>query len=865
MIALSIILFLFSLPNDVWAMKEWTVMIYIAADNNLEGGAEIDLMQLEQVGSTDEVNFVVQVDRSGDYSQNTILQWSGAKRYYITKSTDPSTVTSEPVERLGDVNMACSETLIDFVRWASANYPANRYAFIFWNHGTGWKEVRPTGGAEVSIPLSPGMQAAMDNIAFNIAYDEGSNSSMDIPTLHRTLERVKQILGQKIDLLGYDACLMQMAEVAWAGRHFAKYQVASPDLEPEAGWPYDKIAHKLTENPYLSTKELGKIITRKYVKSYSAGSQGNSPVVLSVKNLARLESFRNSINQFSRAIINDIQYIDLIENARNRALSYSYNDYIDLGHFLTILKNHDVSPGLRSAARNLLVEITGDGYKEGLVIFSDHYGDRFAQTTGISIFFPPRSSFETYINSYSELSFARDTEWKRMLREFARPSLPYLKLEDTILADQNQDGRIEPGERVRVYISVENIGLSSIDSATIVCKSDSEYIIPGKISQTVYNMPEPQRSSLLEAFDFTVCETAPINTEITLNLRLEGRGIPDSTLTTTFYVREPFSSTGQALLILTDSSSPAAPVLQQMMSDANVSYDLWDRLHDGDIRTEVLRRYIDGWVFVAVQDSTPAQSLDEEEIDALDEFLAIGGRMVLNGQDIGFCLRDTEFLEKRCRAVYVQDDSNIHVVRGVNGFANNLTFNIFGGDGANNQKWPGEIDALPGAQLIFKYNEGARDMADDRYMVGPNHKPGSLSRGIMSSGGAALRVADGYRLLFFSFGIEAISNRSERRNLMREIVKQMQPNPITELRNLAIAASQSTQHRNVSDDRYISQRADMLRYVNRRLLNEIKELEKIKPGTVSEVLNAFERLPAQQQRLLRHLQNNLHGLLDLNN
>ena len=65
--------------------KEWTFMLFMAADNNLEAATSIDINELEKYGSTDEVNFVAQIDRNGNYSQDSELKWSGAKRFYIIK------------------------------------------------------------------------------------------------------------------------------------------------------------------------------------------------------------------------------------------------------------------------------------------------------------------------------------------------------------------------------------------------------------------------------------------------------------------------------------------------------------------------------------------------------------------------------------------------------------------------------------------------------------------------------------------------------------------------------------------------------------------------------------------------------------
>ncbi|PKL44398.1 MAG: hypothetical protein CVV41_07105 [Candidatus Riflebacteria bacterium HGW-Riflebacteria-1] len=843
--------------------KEWTFMVFMAADNNLEAATAYDINELEKFGSTEQVNFVAQIDRNGNYSNNSELKWSGARRFYVTKDNEPDKMTSKMIEDLGDVDMADPIALTDFVGWVKENYPARRYALILWNHGTGWKEIQPgaAGGDVGDIGLPAGMQAAINSISYNISYDDTSKTSMNIPTLGETLAKVKSTLGQPIDLLGFDACLMQMVEVAWTAAPHAHYQVGSPDLEPERGWPYDLIAGALTKKPEMEARELADTIVNAYNKSYVGGSQGNTAVVLSAIDSSKSESFKTALNDFCNAARRNIREIDKYENARNAALKYSYGDYVDLGHFLELLIAEKVTAETRSAAAKLLKTIRGDRRTGGYVSKLKSNGDKFAKTSGLSIFFPTRQGFKTYHSRYKVHSLAQDTEWYNFLSELAVPNLAYFKLEDVILEDNNKDGRIAAGEQVSVLLSVRNLGRKPLDSASIKCVTDSTFLDNTEFSLDLNKLPAPGKVELIQGFKFTVSEETPVHSEISLNITLSGEGLPDSTIKSTFYIKEPFASTGYALLVITDHFSPASPVLQQMLQGAGVKFDTWDRVFDGELRPEVLKRYLNGWVLVSSQDSTPEQSLSEEELSALDSFLKSGGRLVLNGQDIGFVLRESDFLRNRCKVRFVQDDVNVHVVSGTNGFAGNQSFQIFGGDGANNQKWPDEIDPLAGAEPIIKYEEGARDKADDREMNGPNHKPGALSRGIKSSGVAGVKLIDGYRLMLFTFGIEAINSNSQRVAFMKEIASFMQPDSASEVRNLAQAASRRVPAGQASE-RVILERADLLSSVEDRLLNQIREEFSKNPQSRDRVLGEIQSLSTQERRSLSKLEKNVQSLLD---
>lgn len=867
-ISILLLVLAISLPATVLAdnpTREWTFMLFMAADNNLESGTSLDINELERYGSTDEVAFVAQVDRNGNFSHNSELTWSGTRRFYVTRDKDPNKMSSKMVQDLGEVDMATPQALTDFVEWARNNYPARKYALILWNHGTGWKEIQPSimeyEGSEIAPSQTFNPDFDMSNIAYNISYDDTSHSSMDIPSMRETLAKVKEILGQPIDLLGFDACLMQMVEVGWAAAPFARYQVGSPDLEPERGWPYDLISKALTKKPEMSAMDLGKTIVRAYKASYDSGSQGNTAVVLSLFDLEKMSKFRQKLNNFCFALRENITDIDKIEKCRRNALKYSYGDYIDLAHFLHLMRKTSVSSETKATAYELYKAIIGEKRKGGLVAYLGKTGDKFRASRGVSVFFPDRQGFKTYMNRYKRLSFSRETEWFAALREVAIPNIPYMKIIGTVLADKNQDGRIAAGEEVTLNLKVQNLGRKGLKEAQISCRTDSDYLDNKNYKKTVKKLPGPQETTLVPVFTFKVNENTPVHSEIKLEITLRGKDIPISTTKTTFYVKEPFASTGHALLVMTDAFSPAGPVLTEMLNGAQVKFDTWDRVLDGDLRSEVLKRYLDGWVIVVVQDSTPQQSLTETEIEALDHFLNSGGKLVLSGQDIAFSLRDSNFLRKKCKASFIQDDVNIHVISGLNGFAGEETMQIFGGDGANNQKWPDEIDALPGATPIIKYREGARDMADESQMAGPNHKPNSNSKGIKSSGTAAVKVVDGYRLLLITFGFEAINNSSQRNAFMKAIMKAMHPDIAAELRNYAEAAVRRPATRSISAEEYI-QRADLLSNVEKKLLEKIRTKLDADPEYGREMLMQIRRLPAQEQRAVENLEKNIKSLLE---
>ena len=862
----SSIIFGNSVANAAEPEKEWTFMLFMAADNNLEAATSIDINELEKYGSTDEVNFVAQIDRNGNYDHDSELKWTGAKRFYIIKDKSTKKMTSPAVKTLGDVDMAAPETLTDFVSWTVKNYPARKYALILWNHGTGWKEINPDVlEADVGEIGLPSGSVPVNPISYNISYDDTSKTSMNIPTLGKTLAKVVDITGEPLEIMGFDACLMQMAEVAWTTRQYSKCQLGSPDLEPERGWPYDKIAAIVTANPEIDGIELARKVTEAYAKSYSGGvgAQGNTAVAISVIDQSKSNDFQDDLDNFCKVAINNIKDIDKFEFARDEALKYSYGDYVDLGHFLSILiqKTHACS-AVKSAATRLLKGICGNGGKNGYVNKLAVNGEKFKESRGLSIFFPTRQGFKNFKTRYKIHDLAKDTQWYNFLAEVSNPNIPYLKLEDVIFEDKNKDGRIAAGEEVDVKVSIRNFGRKTMGKVVLGGFTNSKYLDDKKFEVELTQLPAGGKSKVLPAFKINIAENTPINSEIKMGFTLKGEGIPVSQLRTSFVTKEQFSTEGHVLLVYTDSQGTSAPILEQMLKDAGIKYDTWDRFFDGDIRPEVLKRYLDGWVLISCSDSTPEQSLSDEEVDSVDQFLKSGGRCVLNGQDIAFCLRDTDFLKTRCKARFVQDDVNVHVVSGIK-VCNGHSFQIFGGDGANNQKWPDEIDPLTGAEAIFKYEEGARDKADEREMNGPNHKPGSFSRGVSSSGAAAIRAIDGYRIMLFGFNIESVNSKSQRNEIMKFISDFMQPTSENEIKNLARASARRVNKtKSVSSERVVIERADLLSCVEERLINQIKDEFKKNPDSKAKILKAFSELKPNEREAMVNVEKKVKSILE---
>ncbi|HET9590168.1 MAG TPA: hypothetical protein VFO91_15385, partial [Anaerolineales bacterium] len=117
-------------PPETSGVPEWTVIVYSAADDEvLEENMWFDVNEMELVGSTSEMNIVVQIDRyAGAFSGDG--DWTDTRRYLILQDNDLSTISSPVVQNLGEVDTGNPGALVDFVTWAIQSYPAKKYALI---------------------------------------------------------------------------------------------------------------------------------------------------------------------------------------------------------------------------------------------------------------------------------------------------------------------------------------------------------------------------------------------------------------------------------------------------------------------------------------------------------------------------------------------------------------------------------------------------------------------------------------------------------------------------------------------------------------------------------------------------------------
>lgn len=347
--------------------KQWTLMVFMNGDNNLNNAGVRDLAEMQAVGSTSDINIVVLRDYGPKQS---------TKILYVNKGS--STVIYDFNKNLdtGDYN-----ALINFFQFVKTNYPANHYLVDVWNHGGGWRE----------------------RVNKGISNDDTSGHSISTIQLGQAADAIRAINNnKKVDILGMDACLMAMAEVIYEVKDSFNYVIASEETEPGDGWNYTSILNKLVANPAMSAEELSKEQVDSYIddNDYYGVTQSAINVEKFVASIDTLKKYTARAKEIMATNKDAFIY------ARNNATSYDYREYKDMIGFMSIV-NDKVSDQELLAISEIAIRQISDS-----IVASRHIGKDGSY--GIAVWVPYSAAY--YMNSYMNLKWAKDTGWSEIIK-----------------------------------------------------------------------------------------------------------------------------------------------------------------------------------------------------------------------------------------------------------------------------------------------------------------------------------------------------------------------------------------------------------------------------------------------------------------
>lgn len=288
--------------------KPYTILVYMNG-SNLESDYKMatnDLYEMcESMFDSQNINLIVLTGGTRKWN-NEVMKADRTMVFSVT----PEDIVE--LEDLGDVSIVDAGLLTAFIDYGSASFPADRFGFVFWDHG---------GGPMVGY-----------------GYDEQYNGkSMPMQELTEGLKN-SVMADDPFEFIGFDCCLMGSLEIACMLAPYADYMIASPDFEPGQGWDYSFLS-QVSKNPSMNGEALGTEIVSAYLAYYEDSRQ---TVTLSVTDLAQTKTVSDAVGELMECAGQTIADGDFDTFSRARRNSKTYGktgkvsnyDLVDLRHLV---------------------------------------------------------------------------------------------------------------------------------------------------------------------------------------------------------------------------------------------------------------------------------------------------------------------------------------------------------------------------------------------------------------------------------------------------------------------------------------------------------------------------------------------------
>ncbi|HPC38744.1 MAG TPA: clostripain-related cysteine peptidase [Exilispira sp.] len=337
------------------------------------------------------LNILALFDRTSGYDSSN-NDWTGTRLYYVNPDNDLIKINSTLLKDYGELDMGNPSTLNNFITYAKQNFTYQHLMLILWNHG---------GGARVkSFSLT-----TSSNIEKDVCLDDTSSGSCLYLDELQTVLASQFSSSNKLDILGFDACLMATVEVAYEFRNLASYMVASMHTEQGDGWDYESLFYGGTSNcPLLDPNSItAEQLAIRAVKSYHdfiENTLTKSAETMSAVDLSKIEDIKTACWNLASHLDDDPVYKTIYESILDdEAAVHFWQDlkdslsfpYIDLYNFMDAVVAYyssysdivtyakAVQTAMESA---ILYAYSDDGYSGETYYF----GDGASVGRGLSIF-----------------------------------------------------------------------------------------------------------------------------------------------------------------------------------------------------------------------------------------------------------------------------------------------------------------------------------------------------------------------------------------------------------------------------------------------------------------------------------------------
>ncbi len=405
--------------------KDTTVLCFFNGDNDLELSCMLAINTFEKVGTTDNMNIIVQADRIGQESLAHNNQgdsdswfdgnWTTTRRYLIKKDNVPFKLGSVLMEKMGEVDMGSKDSLTDFVKWGVEHFPAKKYVLIICNHGSEFG----IGG---------------------ISFDEENDNHFDTIELGDALKSVNNVFkkstgNDKFHSMIFDCCLMSNVETMAEIKDYTKSSFACENVQI-TWYDYDKFFQYMTDNPNATPSDTVKSFLTEYCKSMNG-----TDVVLtaSALNLERFDDFYIKFKDFAKELNNFTDRApEKVKDALVKMTPIKGVTVFDIITFAKyISENAKDDPTMKQMADEL-IEVYGEPtnrsneflpefYPEGKLIVAEAHNNHEPTAHGLAIHFNDKFTWAEIAKTHSQGEVMTE-EWISKWTKSWFQRFPYQKL-----------------------------------------------------------------------------------------------------------------------------------------------------------------------------------------------------------------------------------------------------------------------------------------------------------------------------------------------------------------------------------------------------------------------------------------------------
>lgn len=285
----------------------WSILIYMSADNNLEGSALEDFTEMElSEMNTEKISVFILLDRSSLYDTSN-GNWTGTKLFRLKTGRTGSSrnLISEEIDckdlsltagENTELDMSSEYVLSDSLSFIRNQYPAEKYGLVIWGHGTGWR----SGEIETEVN-----ELVPDGVFKGVAFDDDSKTYMTLKQLGRAIST--SMNDDKLDFLGFDTCFGAELEVMYELKNYVNFAVGCEGLLMSSGWDYTSIFNSIQNANDFSSQNICEIIARDFSEKY----KNTSGASISVVNMKEVAACFNAFDEYMGTVADMITTRDI--------------------------------------------------------------------------------------------------------------------------------------------------------------------------------------------------------------------------------------------------------------------------------------------------------------------------------------------------------------------------------------------------------------------------------------------------------------------------------------------------------------------------------------------------------------------------